>query len=139
MRFRSLTILALTSIALGQAVPVTVPAAPGTTPNKATAIRPSGPVPAPLAGHVGANDPVITVQGICDTPAASKTAKPASNSTAVSHKTADCKTVITRAQFELLAAALQPDMTPVMKKRLAELYPTMIIMSHTAEKRGYQN
>jgi len=139
MHFRSMAILVLTSMGLAQALPATAPANPGKAPRKATGLRPSGAVPVPISGHVGADDPVITIQGICDAPAASKTAKPRPNSTSASHKAADCKTVITRSQFERLAAALQPDMTPSFKKKLAELYPTMIIMAHTAEKRGYQS
>ena len=139
MHFRSLAILVLTSMGLAQALPAAAPANPGKAPRKAAGLRPTGAVPLPIGGQVGADDPVITIQGICDAPALSKTAKPRPNSASAAHKGADCKTVITRSQFERLAAALQPDMTPAFKQKLAELYPTMIIMSHTAEKRGYQN
>jgi hypothetical protein len=134
MYLRSLAILALGSIALGQQVTSTVsPSLPAHVPSSATDVRRPGPALQPLVNGLGPSDPVITIQGLCDTPAVSKTAKRASD------KVGDCKTVITRAQFELLASALQPDLSSAMKKKLGALYPTMIIMSHTAQKRGYEN
>ena len=134
MYLRSLALLALGSIALGQQVTSTSsPSIPAQVPSNATGARPPGPTLRPPVNGLGPRDPVITIQGLCDTPAVSKTAKRASD------KVAECKTVITRAQFELLASALQPDLSPAMKRKLGELYPTMIIMSHTAQKRGYEN
>lgn len=47
-----------------------------------------------------------------------------------------CETVITRAQFESLASAIQPTMNPVMKRQLASLYPRLLVMSHGAETQG---
>jgi hypothetical protein len=134
MYLRSLALLALGSIALGQQVTSTSsPSIPAQVPSNATGARPPGPTLRPPVNGLGPRDPVITIQGLCDTPAVSKTAKRASD------KVAECKTVITRAQFELLASALQPDLSPAMKRKLGELYPTMIIMSHTAQKRGYED
>jgi hypothetical protein len=113
MYLRSLAILALGSIALGQQVTSTVsPSLPAHVPSNATDVRPPGPALRPLVNGLGPSDPVITIQGLCDTPAVSKTAKRASD------KVGDCKTVITRAQFELLASALQPDLSAAMKKKL---------------------
>jgi hypothetical protein len=63
---------------------------------------------------------VITVKGVCDAP------KPGG----------DCKTVITRAQFEKLANALQPNMPLQVKKQLASAYPRLLTMSTEAKKRG---
>ena len=59
MHFRSMAILVLTSMGLAQALPATAPANPGKAPRKATGLRPSGAVPVPISGHVGADDPVI--------------------------------------------------------------------------------
>jgi hypothetical protein len=42
---------------------------------------------------------------------------------------AECKTIINRAQFEFLASVLQPKW-PAMEKKLAELYPTMMVVPH---------
>lgn len=130
MFFRSLTVLALGSLALGQAAPGSLPSATAPLPDSAVGLQ--IPQPAPRASTIGPNDPVITVRGLCDASIQSKTAKPTSPKTS-----ADCKTVITRAQFESLVNALQPEMAPTMKKKLSELYPTMILMAHTAQKRGY--
>src|ERR1700758_1682562 len=132
MYFRSLAVLALGSIALGQAAPSPLPSTPARLPNRAIAPRASRSASG-ATSNVAPNDPVITIHGLCDTRSSGKTAKPAP-----AKPTADCKTVITRAQFELLVGALQPDMAPAMKKKLAEFYPTMVIMSHTAQKRGYE-
>jgi PPIC-type PPIASE domain len=132
MHLRSFAVLLLGSMALGQSAPGS-PSAPS-APKSAVGQRPSDPGSAAATSAVAPTDPVITILGLCDTPAASKTVKPAS-----AKAPADCKTVVTRAQFESLANALQPEMAPVMKKKLAELYPTMIIMSHTARQRGYEN
>ncbi|HEX9110314.1 MAG TPA: peptidylprolyl isomerase [Terriglobales bacterium] len=71
--------------------------------------------------QVAPTDPVITVQGVC----------------ADASKIGDsCKTVITKAQFEKLANALQPNMTPTVRRQLATAYSRMLVMSAEAEKRG---
>jgi hypothetical protein len=50
-----------------------------------------------------------------------------------------CKTVITRAQFEALANALQPNMNPQTKRRLADVYPRLLVMAQEAHKRGLED
>jgi PPIC-type PPIASE domain len=47
-----------------------------------------------------------------------------------------CQTEVTRAQFEALASAIQPNMNVVVKRQLASLYPRLLVMSHEAEQRG---
>jgi hypothetical protein len=47
-----------------------------------------------------------------------------------------CETVITKEQFEKLADALQPNMAPPIKLRLANGYSRLIGLSQEAEKRG---
>jgi hypothetical protein len=82
---------------------------------------------------------VITIEGMCDTPkpAASKTAT--ASSAARKANASDCKTVVTRAQFDALADALQPKMPPATKRKLADVYPKMLIMAHAAKQRGLEN
>jgi hypothetical protein len=63
---------------------------------------------------------VLTVKGVCKAPAAN----------------GECKTVVTRAEFEKLANSLQPNMPPQVKKQLASAYPRLLAMSTEAEKRG---
>src|SRR5271155_1489589 len=84
--------------------------------------------PAPGAGageapeiQVGPDDAVITVNGFCSEPA-----QPASA----------CKTVITRAQFEKLAEALQPGMSLSLRLNVANAYARNLRMAAAAEKRG---
>jgi parvulin-like peptidyl-prolyl isomerase len=130
MHLRSLAILLLCSLAAGQAAPsaspkkAEPPAGASATGNK------SGKVASSEA--VAPNAAVITIEGVCDTPAATKAA-------AAAKPKAACKTVITRAQFEELASALQPNMNPAMRKRLADVYPKMLVMAHEARKRGLEN
>jgi hypothetical protein len=87
---------------------------------------------------------VITVIGVCAAEpkaAAAKTtaaAKPATTAKPAAETTpkADCKTVITKAQFEKLANAVAPNVTPQVKKQLASVLPRFIGMSSEAKKKG---
>ncbi len=84
------------------------------------------PVPAPpSAAAVAPSAAVLTIKGLCPQ---------SSNSGEVSGS--KCETVITRAQFEELARAIQPSLSPVVKKQLMSLYPRLLIMSREAEARG---
>jgi peptidyl-prolyl cis-trans isomerase C len=69
---------------------------------------------------------VLTVTGVCDSQQ-----KPAAAGT-----TGDCKTVITKAEFETLLNALAPNATPQMKKQLASILPRLMAMSNEAKERG---
>lgn len=68
------------------------------------------------------NYPVLTVHGICS---AARTAKPR-----------DCKTVVTRAEFEKLVNALNPAMSKYERRQLADNYAHILTLSHEAIKRG---
>jgi parvulin-like peptidyl-prolyl cis-trans isomerase-like protein len=93
--------------------------------------------PAPdTSASVPADAAVITVEGVCPPqpkPAAAKgaTVKPAS-----AKAPADCKTVITKAQFEKLASAITPNVTPQVRKQLSNVLPRYIAMSAAAKKQG---
>ena len=117
MRSQYLVCLLLAGLAYGQAAqPATPPAAgakaeqsASTTPDKAPEVK------------VGPDDTVITIKGFC----------------ADSTQQGDaCKTTITRAEFEKLANALQPAMSPAIRRQLATAYSRMLRMSTVAEKRG---
>jgi hypothetical protein len=136
--YRWLSLLLLTSLAMGQgAVSRARPE------GKLTAAAQQGPrqdddeIPAPKvpSSQVPPTAAVITIQGLCPSPAATgktgaaKTAaKPASQ--------AGCKTVITRAQFEKLADALNPQMPLPTKKQLAEAYPRLLLFAQKARAMG---
>lgn len=117
MRFQWSLCLLLASIAFAQAAPPAPTASAGA---KAEQAAPAAPDKAPEA-KVGPNDTVITVKGAC----------------ADSSKQGDdCKTVVTKEQFERLAEALQPNMSPPIRRQLASAYSRMLVMSAAAEKRG---
>jgi hypothetical protein len=117
MHFRWLVCLPLASLGFAQATPP-APAAPGGA--KAEQAAPSAPAKAPES-KVGPNDTVLTVKGVC-----ADSSKPE----------ADCKTTISKEQFEKLADALQPNMAPAIRRQLANAYSRALLMSAAAEKRG---
>lgn len=125
----------LGAMAWGQAAPS---APPPPQPAQAEAENEAKP-PADTSASVPATAAVITINGVCaaqpKTTAAAKgaTAKPAA---ATKTTTADCKTIITKAEFEKLAAALAPNTTPQQKKQLAGVLPRIIAMSTEAKKEG---
>src|SRR5262245_32056053 len=88
------------------------PAAPAEAKTSATA---------PAEVTTKPDDPVITVKAPCDDPA---------------KKGQTCDTIVTREQFEKLSEALQPNMSPPIKIRLANAFAKLTAMSKEAEKRG---
>jgi peptidyl-prolyl cis-trans isomerase C len=90
------------------------------------------------SASVPADAPVITVRGVCPAPPKPAAAKGATVKPATATKTApaDCKTVITKAEFEKLANAVAPNVTPQVKKQLAGVLPRVIAMSDAAKKQG---
>src|SRR5205085_9335569 len=109
--------LLLTGLAYTQAAdPAPLAAKPPVTKAKADADAKSA-----AETNIGPTDPVITVKGPCTDPA---------------KKDDKCETVITREQFESLANALQPNMSPPIKIRLATAYSKLIGMSNEAQQRG---
>src|ERR1017187_3760916 len=97
--------------------------------------------PADTSAAVPPDAAVITINGVCSAePKTAKagTAKPVTAAKTAATKTpaADCKTVITKAQFEKLASAVAPNVTPQVKKQLAGVLPRFIGMSAEAKKRG---
>jgi parvulin-like peptidyl-prolyl isomerase len=116
MRFQWFVCLLLTSIAFAQAAP---PAPAASTGAKAEQAAPAADK-APEV-KVGPTDTVLTVKGVC----------------ADSSKQGDdCKTAINKEQFEKLADALQPNMSPAIRRQLATAYSRMLLMSAAAGKRG---
>jgi PPIC-type PPIASE domain len=115
---RWISLLFLATGAWGQAAKPVAPPAP---PKTATA---SSAAPAARAGTLGPGAAVITIPGLCDKAATDKT------------KTAACKTVVTRAEFEQLIAAVAPTIDPPAKTQLATQYGTALVMIHKAHEMG---
>src|SRR5580700_3896113 len=136
MRKSWLLCVLFTTLAWGQAQPGTTPAQARPA-QAAAAANPSTP-----PAEVPENAVVLTIKGIC--PAAPKTTAAsttgASKSTpATAKKPADCKTEITRAQFEKLTSALQQGPNPLnaqQKRTLAAQLPQIMAMSEAAKTKG---
>jgi hypothetical protein len=156
MRSSGLFCLLLGTLAWGQAVPAGSPPAPSRPP-LASAARPVSPTAPEDAADIAPTAAVLTIDGVCaaQPKAAAKatTVKPASAKAA----TADCKTVITKAEFEKLANALAPpapardekvegakspkvkEVNPQVKRQLANVLPRSLAMSEAARKKGLEN
>jgi PPIC-type PPIASE domain len=124
MRFFCFWCLLVAGTVLAQTTPSTQ-AAPAKTPSAEGKTEPAEQAKDKAAANVAPDAPVITVKGVCDK-------KVASGGSAKG----DCQTVLTRAQFEKLADAIQPNMPANVRQRLASAYPRLLVMAHEAEKRG---
>jgi parvulin-like peptidyl-prolyl cis-trans isomerase-like protein len=94
------------------------------------------------AAEVPENAAVLTITGVCPatTTASKATAgKTAGAKTASAKNPAECKTVITRKEFEKIASGLSPNVTPQLKRQLATALPKFMAMSEAAEKKGLEN
>ena len=111
MRMSSLVCVLLGTLALGQAAQSPPPASQS----------PNQPAPSDTSASVPADAPVLTITGVC-------AEKPAA--------TADCKTIITKAEFEKLANALAPNASLQQKKQLASVLPRLMAMANQAKERG---
>ena len=97
------------------------------TPNaKPSLTQRAAPNEAPTASNaeVPPDAAVITIQGLCASPAEEKA------------HAADCKTVITRSQFEAMVDALRPNMPKQVRRQFANSYASALVMSHRAEEIG---
>ena len=79
------------------------------------------------ATEVPADAAVLTIHGLCAGQGTKAAGDPSQ---------ASCQTVITRAEFEKLTGAIQPEMTPATKLQLASSYPRLLVLAHEAEQRG---
>ncbi|HZW96810.1 MAG TPA: peptidylprolyl isomerase [Candidatus Eremiobacteraceae bacterium] len=135
MRKSWLLCVFLGTLAWGQAQPGTPPA-------------PASPAQPPSAANKAPAEPeevaesavVLTIKGVCPTAplktgTASKTAAGKTTS-ATTKKPADCKTEITRAQFEKIASGLSPSVTPQLKRQLEGALPRFMAMSEAAKAKG---
>jgi len=90
---------------------------------KDSASNPQSPA-ASEAASVAPDAAVITIDGLCERP-------PNSSATP-----ADCKTVITRAEFEKLINAFQPNMPGPAKKQFANRYAIVLYLAEKAHEAG---
>jgi hypothetical protein len=135
MRKSWLLCVLLGTMAWAQVQPSPAPAPPS------SAQAPSGgsTPPAPAA-EVPETAVVLTIDGVC--PASPKAATTPKTSTAAksaaAKKPADCKTKITRAEFEKIAKGVSPtpNVSPQLKRQLAAALPKFMAMSEAAKAKG---
>src|SRR5580704_4645678 len=111
--------LLLGAMAMGQAASPT-PAPAAQQPAAATAPTPATPAP---AAQVAPEATVITIKGLCSNPKADKS-DPA------------CVTTITRAEFEKVIDAIQPNMPARARRPFADRYFHALVMATKAEEMG---
>jgi hypothetical protein len=114
MRMSWLVCVLLGTLAWGQAAPS---APPPQSPQSLAANQQA----ADTSASVPDDAAVLTVTGVCAAPASTP---------------ADCKTVITKAEFDKLANSLAPNATQQQKKQLASALPRLMAMANQAKERG---
>ena len=123
MRYAFVCLL-LTAMAWGQATSPPPPPAqqPGAAPSAAAnpAASKEGD-----AAKVAPDAAVITIAGLCDHPPAEKAAADP-----------NCKTVITRAEFERILDAVQPNMPAPRRRQFAMRYSMALVMAGQAHEMG---
>jgi len=134
MRKSWLLCVLMGTMAWGQAQPGQAPAptAPGQGPSAA------GQAPPARAPEVPESAVVLTIYGVCPASAPPTTSKTGASKAAAApaKKPADCKTKITRAEFEKMASGLSPNVTPQLKRQLASALPKFMAMSEAAKAKG---
>jgi hypothetical protein len=122
--YRLFALVLFSALAFSQAAPA--PPAKSSPAAKPQAAKPAPPAKPAEKAEVPPTAAVITIEGAC------KGKVPATPS-------AECKTVITRAEFEKLVDAFDPQMPLARRRQLADAYARMLVMSDVAEQRGIPN
>jgi hypothetical protein len=117
---RGLVCLLFATMAWGQAANSNSTPTPGNAESQAA--QPAGGTQA-AADQVPMDAVVLTIPGVCEGAAAESSP-------------ADCKTTMTRAQFEALIKAVAPNMPPQAHRQLAQRYAAAMAMAHEARKEG---
>ncbi|HYH00735.1 MAG TPA: peptidylprolyl isomerase [Terriglobales bacterium] len=134
MRTRCFALLLLTSLAVAQTnQPVTQTPAAKPQMSAPTATPGAKPGPGiqkaePADAAVAEAAPVITIDGVCETASADP---------------ANCKTVVTRAEFERMLTMVAPSragdpsqLPPAIKRNIATQYSQLVTVANAAEKEG---
>ncbi len=79
---------------------------------------------APPESVVPQDAPVITIKGLCDN-------KPVSDP--------DCKTIVTRADFDAMVNAIDPEATTAVRKRIADQYAYLLVRAKKARQLGLED
>jgi hypothetical protein len=129
MRALWAVLLLVGSLAFGQVRPVS-----STSSRKPASPRVNGQAlqkPHTNSAKVNPDTPVIVIEGLCEQQPQAASARAA--------KSRNCRTVITRAQFEQIAGAIQANMEPSVKRQLAAFYPRLLLMQREFHRRALEN
>ena len=155
--FRSVAVLLLiSSFGLAQASAPTQTPSPTGAPNASPPSNASGAAKPEEAKQAekepGANLPpetaVITIKHLCGAlptrAAASKAAAEGAAAAKPAASSANCNTVITKAEFEKIVNAVVPknrraELPPTAKQQIAQQFTTLLVMATTAQKRGIEH
>ena len=150
MYYCAVTVALFTSLALAQTSPTQRSDVPSDLPEHQRHEDDDEPPPA-SAASVLPDSPVITIEGICDHPsgavtssgqaraqesAAADLAKKESDGRSAGSTNSACKTIVTKAQFETLVEALNPQMPAPARRQLAESYPRLLLFANKARELG---
>ena len=117
----------LTSLAWAQAAPPSQQKPGPTAAPQAQAPPQRVPVapPPPDEKPLTPDTPVLTVAGLCSKPPSAQAAEDP-----------ECKTVVTKEQFDALINAISPDMPANNRRQLGNLYAQSLVFSSLAKQRG---
>jgi hypothetical protein len=150
MYYRVLTLALFSSLALAQTSPAPNSDVPSDPAEHQRHEDDDEPMPA-SAASVLPDSPVITIDGICDRSSGSAApnggakgqekpaddlAKKESGVPSGGSTASACKTIVTRAQFENLVQALNPQMLAINRRQLAESYPRLLLFANKASELG---
>jgi hypothetical protein len=150
MYYCAVTVALFTSLALAQTSPTQRSDVPSDLPEHQRHEDDDEPPPA-SAASVLPDSPVITIEGICDHPSGAVTSsgqargqessaadvsKKESGDRSADSTNSACKTIVTKAQFETLVEALNPQMPAPARRQLAESYPRLLLFANKAHELG---
>ncbi len=92
---------------------------------------------AEAAKEVAPDAAVITIKGLCSTPAPKASSSKTAGGSAAA-KPAACETVITRKQLELLIDTVRPNLQPAQRRMLAQQYVELLVVASAATKAGVE-
>jgi parvulin-like peptidyl-prolyl isomerase len=100
---------------------------------------------APAESSVPENAPVITIDGVCDVStgaakaqAGTKTGTAETGKSESAESAGNCKTQITRAEFEKLMKAVAPTAPAAARRQIAAKYSQLLIAANEGEKLGVE-
>ncbi len=106
--------------------------------------KPAAPAPSPSAKQqaaeakeVAPDAAVITIKGLCPTPARKAAASKTAHASAAA-KPAACQTVVTKKQLELVIETVRPNLQPAQRRMLAQQYVELLVVANAATKAGIE-